>query len=116
MSDSNIFSRRTALLRISALAIGAYAIPTIMTISTAHAEKGSSGGNDTSGGNDDSGNDTSGGDDDSGNDTSGGDDDSGNDTSGGNDDSGNDTSGSSPAGKTGKSTGKSTVQKRKRKR
>lgn len=113
MSDSNIFSRRTALLRISALAVGAYAIPTILTISTAHAsdndDQGDTSGSDTSGGGT-SGND------DSGNDTSGGDDDSGNDTSGGNDDSGNDTSGSSPAGKTGKSTGKSTVQKRKRKR
>lgn len=50
MTNSKLVSRRKALARISALAIGAYVAPTALTISTAHAKKGSSGGGSTGGG------------------------------------------------------------------
>jgi len=76
MSDISTVNRRKALARISALALAAYMVPTVLTISAAKASSGDGGGGDGGGGGDSSG----GGDDSSG----GGDDD---DHSGKDDDS-----------------------------
>jgi len=83
MSDSLILNRRKALARISALALSAYMVPTVLTISKAKADGGSSGGGD--GGGDSSGGGSSG-----GSDTSGGGDDQGDDNDD-QDDEGDDT-------------------------
>ncbi len=49
MSDNSILSRRKALLRIGAFAAAAYATPAVLTITRAHATKGSGGGSGDSG-------------------------------------------------------------------
>ena len=66
MSDISTVNRRKALARISALALAAYMVPTVLTISAAKASSGDGGdggGDDSSGGGDDD--DHSGKDDDS---------------------------------------------------
>jgi hypothetical protein len=77
MSDDSMVNRRKALARISALALAAYMVPTVLTISEAKASSGSDGGGGDGGG----GGDSSGGGD-GGGDSSGG----GDDSSGGGDD------------------------------
>lgn len=82
MSDISTVNRRKALARISALALAAYMVPTVLTISAAKASSGDGGdgGGDGGDGGGDDGGDGGGGDDSSG----GGDDD---DHSGKDDDS-----------------------------
>jgi hypothetical protein len=75
MSDISTVNRRKALARISALALAAYMVPTVLTISAAKASSGDGGGGGGGGG----GGDSSGG---GGGDSSGG----GGDSSGGGDD------------------------------
>lgn len=60
MTKTDLFSRRKALLRLGAIAATAYAVPTIGTISTAQARRGSSGGGSGGGGSSTSGSSTSG--------------------------------------------------------
>jgi len=78
MSDISTVNRRKALARISALALAAYMVPTVLTISAAKASSGDGGGGGGGGGGGDSsgggGGDSSGGGDDD--DHSGKDDDS----------------------------------------
>lgn len=74
MSDISTVNRRKALARISALALAAYMVPTVLTISAAKASSGDGGDGGGDGGDGGGGDDSSGGGDDD--DHSGKDDDS----------------------------------------